>query len=122
MIRLACGLVGLVLLAAAGMQAVSVSRFSRQAVRAEGVVIGLSGGGSHPRVRFRRADGGDILFSGGGLIFGYAAGDRVPVLYLAGAPQESARLAAFGSLWFLPILLGAIGLCWMLVPVSQVLF
>ncbi len=62
------GLVGLALLLAALVTGLSTERFIHTASHADGAVVALSAGGSHPRVSFRTADGRAALFSGGGLI------------------------------------------------------
>ena len=122
MIRLVCGAVGLALLVGAVVSALSTRRFIAAASRAEGEVIALSAGGSHPRLRFTTADGQVVTFSGNGLVFGYRVGDHAPVLYLRDRADTTASLAARGSLWFLPIMLAFIGLGWLLVPLTNVAF
>ena len=116
------GAAGVLLLVAAGVSALSIQRFLRSAVSADAVVTSLTAGGSHPRLRFHTATGQEITFSAGGLIFGYQVGQHARVLYHADTPQESASLAAPGSLWFLPLMLAFIGMGGILVPVSEAFF
>lgn len=107
------GLVGLALLLAALVTGLSTERFIHTASHADGAVVALSAGGSHPRVSFRTADGRAALFSGGGLIFGYRVGQPASALRRANAPARTAILAAWGSLWFAPFVLGVIGSGWL---------
>ena len=108
--KLVFGLVGLVLLVSAGVFARDAAVFRSRAARADGVVVALRAGGSHPTIRFQAANGSAVEFDANGLIFGYSKGDPVRVLYDTAAPQRTAALAAVGSLWFWPIMLSAIGL------------
>ncbi len=119
--RWVCGSVGLLLLLAAALTALSIQRFVHHATRADAVVTSLTAGGSHPRLRFVTLAGQDVTFSAGGLIFGYRIGQHATVFYRPDRPLESASLATPGSLWFLPLMLTLIGLGWILVPVGQAL-
>lgn len=83
--------------------------FVKTAAIADGLVTELNAGGSHPNVRFVDASGRSVDFPAGGWISGYRAGQRVRVLYLAKAPERSACLDAWGSVWFIPTLLGVLG-------------
>lgn len=103
------GLVGLVLLVAAGVFAYDAAVFRNRAARADGVVVALRAGGSHPTIRFQAENGTAFEFDANGLIFGYGKGDPVRVLYDTAEPQRTAALAAVGSYWFWPIILSAIG-------------
>ena len=122
MVRLLVGVVGIVLLVAAVITSMSIRSFVATAAQADGVVVALVSGGSHPRLRFTAADGSAVTFSGNGLIFGYAVGQHAPVLYSADSPQTSATLQTPGSLWFAPILLLAVGLGCLFVPLGGWLF
>ncbi len=122
MVRWLFGIVGIVLLLAAVATALSIRSFVAGAAQADGVVVALASGGSHPRLRFTAADGTAVTFSGNGLIFGYAVGQHAAVLYSAASPQTSATLQTPGSLWFAPILLLAIGLGCLFVPLGGWLF
>jgi hypothetical protein len=108
--KLLFGLAGLMLLGAAGLFGYQAAIFRNHAARADGVVIGLRAGGSHPTIQFHAAGGDAIKFDANGFIFGYSKGDAVRVLYDAAAPQRTAALAAVGSFWFWPISFSAIGL------------
>ena len=64
-------------------------RFGRSAARAAGEVVRLNAGGSHPEVRFETAAGQRVSYPQGGLVFGYAVGDRVAVLYDPARPRRA---------------------------------
>jgi hypothetical protein len=83
--------------------------FLRKAAIAEGTVVRLNAGGSHPEIEFTTASGRQILYPQGGLIFGYRPGDHVLVRYDQQNPVDTACLDVFGALWFTPLLLSAIG-------------
>ena len=102
-------IVGIGLLTAAGVQAVGVRSFVRGATVADGVVARLNAGGSHPEIEFDTASGQKISYPQGGFIFGYRPGDKVRVLYDRDAPAQTARVDAFGALWFVPLLLALLG-------------
>jgi hypothetical protein len=102
-------LVGLAVLAAAVYSAIERNGFVHTAARVEGVVSVLNAGGSHPQVTFV-IDGRTISLPQGGLIFGYRAGDKVHVLFNIADPAGTATLDALGAIWFVPLMLGGIGL------------
>ncbi|SED57029.1 Protein of unknown function [Streptomyces sp. 2224.1] len=66
---------------------------------------------AYPVVEFTSADGMPRRFrsSTGSNPPSYEKGDRVEVLYRAGAPED-ARLNGFASLWLLPLIFGGTGL------------
>jgi hypothetical protein len=103
------GLVGIGLLVATVVVCAKVWRFVRQAKAAEGIVVRLIAGGSHPEIEFTTAAGEKIVYTQGGLIFGYRVDERPRVLYRPDDPAGSASVDAFGALWFVPLLLGLIG-------------
>jgi len=105
--------VGLGLIAIAIALALSTRGFVRRASRAEGVVVGLNAGESHPEIEFTPASGPRVSFSQGGFISGYKQGRRVEVLYDADRPARTARVNAPGALWFVPVLLGALGIAFL---------
>jgi hypothetical protein len=98
-------LAGIALLIVAGVVAGSVRRFARIASAADGVVARLNAGGSHPQIEFTTASGQKVSYPQGGLTFGHRAGDKVRVLYEAGDPERTARLATFGAMWAVPMIL-----------------
>jgi Protein of unknown function (DUF3592) len=104
-------LLGIGLLIAAVTFAARTHGFKRDAAAAEGVVVRLNAGGSHPQIEFTTAAGQTISYPQGGFLFGYQPGDRVRVLYSPGEPARTACVDAFGALWFTSLLLGAMGLC-----------
>jgi hypothetical protein len=101
--------IGVALLLVAGITSIGTLRFLREAAQAEGIVVALNAGGSHPQVRFELPDGRPVSYPQGGWISGYQVGDRVTVRYDAGNPLATARIEAIGSLWAWPIALGFIG-------------
>lgn len=102
-----------VVLAALGW-GLTVYHFAANAVRAEGEVIKLNSGGSHPQIRFTANDGQTVEYPQGGLIFGYSSGDRIRVLYDPQSPRN-ASIDSFGALWGFPVLLLILGLIFVLV-------
>lgn len=103
-------LLGLVLLGFGARSALGIRDFVRHAARADGEVIGLNAGGSHPQIQFVTPDSRVVSFPQGGLIFGYRQGDRVQVLFDPAEPAATATIATPGSLWFPALVLGGIGL------------
>lgn len=73
--------------------------FLAQAQRAQGTVSALNAGGSHPQIDFTDATGKVTSYPESGLIFGYAVGDQVGVLYRPEAPAASAIIDDRGALW-----------------------
>ncbi|MET0269416.1 MAG: DUF3592 domain-containing protein [Sphingomonas sp.] len=100
---------GIALLIAAAIAGVGVIRFKGEALRADGRVVRLNAGGSHPEIAFTTAAGERIRYPQGGLIFGYRPGDRVRILYRAERPRASASVDTAGALWAGPLLLGVLG-------------
>ena len=94
------------LLVAAVADGMAIRNFVRDAARTDGVVVALNAGGSHPQIEFALPDGRRISYPQGGMIFGYAPGDQVRVLYRPGDPAGTASIDSFGALWFRPLLLG----------------
>ena len=85
-------------------------RFANEAAESRGVVIKLNAGGSHPQIKFTTADGKEIEYPQGGLIFGYKPGDEVTVLYEKQNPQN-ATVNSFSALWGFPTLALILGVC-----------
>ncbi len=102
--------VGIGLLVVAIAVGVSINAFISKAVAAEGKVVEVRFGGSHPQIEFTSATGQRISYPQGGFIFGYKLGDRVRVLYDPAEPLNSACINEFGALWFTPLILSIIGL------------
>jgi len=101
-------MVGAGLLVAAVVNGVAIRGFISRA--ASGVVSHLNAGGSHPEIEFTTASGEKISYPQGGLIFGYRPGQPVRVLYGQENPRGTARVDAFGALWFTPLMLLGLGL------------
>jgi hypothetical protein len=102
--------IGVILLVVGSLIALSRRSFLDRAMQADGVVVRLNAGGSHPQVTFTAANGQTVSYPQGGLIWGYKEGDRVRVLYGADDPERTACIDAFGALWFVPVMLGFLGL------------
>ena len=101
--------VGLFLLGVAIITTVSTARFVRNSVAADGRVVELNAGGSHPEIAFTTRDGRAISYPQGGLIWGYAVGDKVRVRYDEANPEMSPSLDRLGALYFFPIFLCLLG-------------
>jgi hypothetical protein len=112
-------IIGFVLLSAAIYIGVATRNFIRNAAVAQGSVIDVLAAGSHPKVQFVTPSGQSITFPQGGWTFGYHAGERVRILYDAGDPAGDARVDSFGSLWFTPLLLGALGVAFLIAAVAN---
>jgi len=102
--------VGAGLLVAAVVAGIAIRGFVGRAASAPGVVSHLNAGGSHPEIEFTTASGERISYPQGGLIFGYRPGQKVRVLYGQENPRGTARMDAFGALWFAPLMLLVLGL------------
>lgn len=110
MIKIAFMVAGLVLLALATALGLSVRGFAHAASSADGVVVRLNAGGSHPQIDFVTAIGEKVSYPQGGFIFGARVGDKVRVLYMPDAPRSTARIDTIGTLWFVPLLVFALGI------------
>ena len=108
------GLVGVVLLAIAGYMILARNEFLSQAQQAPGVVKVLNAGGSHPEIEFTTADNHVISYPQGGMIFGYEMGQPVQVLFRTENPQATAVIQDRGALWGTQVLLGFMGLVFLL--------
>ena len=86
-----------------------MAAFMRRSATADGSVIRLHAGGSHPQIEFTTPSGETVSYSQGGFIFSYRVGDRVRVRYDPANPRATASLDTIGALWFPPLLLAALG-------------
>ncbi|WP_236211882.1 DUF3592 domain-containing protein [Metapseudomonas otitidis] len=102
-------LLGLALLAAMAVNASSRMGFLQSALIADGAVVALNAGGSHPEIAFTDSTGARVSYPQGGLIFGYQVGQPVKVHYQANDPTGSAVVDDFGALWGTAALLGVLG-------------
>lgn len=107
--------VGMVLAIAAIGGGIRTRGFIRDAYAAQGVVVALNAGSSHPEIEFTAASGEKISYPQGGMIFGYQKGDRVRVLYYPKDPSAYPCVDDFGALWFGSMLPGVIGLSFLVV-------
>jgi len=98
------------MLVAAVVTGIATNGFVGRAASAPGEVSRLNAGGSHPEIVFTAASGEKISYPQGGLIFGYRPGQKVRVLYSQEDPKGTARVDAFGALWFVPLMLFGLGL------------
>jgi hypothetical protein len=103
-------MVGAGLLVAAVVNGIAIRDFIGRAASAPGVVSHLNAGGSHPEIEFTTASGEKISYPQGGLIFGDRPGQNVRVFYGQENPRGTARVDAFGALWFTPLMLFGLGL------------
>lgn len=104
-------LIGLGLTGAAIVLAATTHAFIQKAEVADGVVVEVNFGSSHPQIEFTTSAGRTkFSHSQGGLIFGYKVGDRVRMLYDPADPQRTACLDRFGALYASSLFLGGIGL------------
>lgn len=102
-------LVGLALITATVVQTSSRVGFLKSALQAEGNVVALNAGGSHPEIAFTDNTGARISYPQGGWIYGYQVGMPVKVYYRAEAQATSAVIDDFGALWGTSVFLGLLG-------------
>jgi hypothetical protein len=102
-------MVGAGLIVTAMVTGIAIRGFIGRAASAPGSVSHLNAGGSHPEIEFTTGSGEKISYPQGGLIFGYRPGDKVRVLYGREDPRGTARVDAFGALWFTPLILFGLG-------------
>ncbi|MBI5508352.1 MAG: DUF3592 domain-containing protein [Deltaproteobacteria bacterium] len=108
------GLAGVALIVPALVLAWNTQSFRSAASRAGGVVV--AGDGSHeasprPVVRFSLPNGDEVQIVGDvrSTPPAYEVGEKVDVLYDPAAPRQ-ARIDSILEMWFIPLLLGALGL------------
>ncbi|HBZ94948.1 MAG TPA: DUF3592 domain-containing protein [Pseudomonas sp.] len=102
-------LAGLALITATVVQTSVRLGFLDSALQAEGNVVALNAGSSHPEIAFTDNSGARISYPQGGWIYGYQVGMQVKVYYRPEAPATSAVIDDFGALWGTPIILGLLG-------------
>ncbi len=85
-------------------------KFIHDSTTANGIVVRLNAGGSHPQIEFTLVSGQKISYPQGGLIFGYKPGDHLRVLYNPNNPMQTACIDSFGALWFSSLFLSTIGI------------
>jgi Protein of unknown function (DUF3592) len=107
--------IGIFLFVASIVWGVSIWRFSTGAASADGVVIKLNAGGSHPQIQFTTADNKVIEYPQGGLISGYKIGDKVRVLYDKNNPSR-AEIDSFGALWGFTVIFIFMSILFILAP------
>jgi hypothetical protein len=100
--------VGIIIVLADCFWLIKISKFISTASSAQGVVVRLNAGGSHPQVKFTTKEGREISYPQNGLVFGYKSGDKVKVMYNSQHPQN-AEIDTFGALWGFPVLLFILG-------------
>lgn len=114
-------LLGLAMLASTFFTARSTVAFLSTASRASGIVSALIAGGSHPQITFQTESGQQISYTQGGLIWGFAPGDAVTVLYATENPAQTATIDEIGAIWFSAIVQGLIGTMMLAVVLSSAL-
>lgn len=77
----------------------STRQFLEAAIKAPGVVIALTAGGSHPQIEYTNLRGERVSYPQGGLIFGFRVGDKVTVLYLEDSLNPQETIDKFGAIW-----------------------
>ena len=96
-------LVGIVLLAAAATTAIGTWRWVQRTVVAQGHVVRLNAGGSHPEIEFVAASGQKVSYPQGGLVAGWRVGDVVPVRYDPAAPARAPCIDRVTAIWTVAI-------------------
>ena len=92
-------IIGIVLLITGSALAVSRRQFVREAITANGIVVELKFGTSHPKIEFTLPNNERIAYYQGGLITGYKVGDKLHVLYLESDPRGTACIDTLGAIW-----------------------
>ncbi|WP_144630520.1 DUF3592 domain-containing protein [Bordetella genomosp. 13] len=113
-------LVGLFLVASTGYLAYERVQFLRTSQVADGRVVELNAGGSHPQIEFETAAHERISYPQGGMIYGYEPGQQVKVRYMADNPRATAVLDTFGAMWGMDALMAGMGLIFLLVGLSAI--
>jgi Protein of unknown function (DUF3592) len=113
-------LIGIGLLAGAGVVYFNTSKFVAGARTAQGTVVALKSGA--PEVKFRAQDGREVQFTSSvsSKPPAYSVGEKVEVLYRPDRPED-AEVNAFMSLWLGVIILGALGSGFSVVGAAMVL-
>ena len=96
-------LVGILLLGAAATTAIGTWRWVQRTAVAQGHVVRLNAGGSHPEIEFTAASGEKVSYPQGGLVAGWRVGDRVPVRYDPAAPARAPGVDRVAAIWTVPI-------------------
>ena len=78
--------------------AISRWQFVREASSANGIVVELKFGTSHPKIEFTLPNNEQVTYYQGGLIAGYKIGDKVHVLYLESDPRGTACIDTPGAI------------------------
>ncbi len=102
-------LAGLALITATVVQTSARLDLLDSALQADGNVVALNAGSSHPEIAFTDNSGARISYPQGGWIYGYQVGMQVKVYYRAEAPETSAVIDDFGALWGVSAFLGLLG-------------
>jgi Protein of unknown function (DUF3592) len=103
-------LVGVLIIVGCLAWGLKTYQFINNSFSAQGIVVALNAGGSHPQIKFITSEGKEIKYSQNGLIFGYKIGDQITVLYDPQNPHE-ASVNAPGALWGFNLLSFILGVC-----------
>lgn len=114
-------LMGMAMLAIAGWTLADRLQFLDRAQPVQGWVDHLNAGGSHPQVVFQTPAGQRVSYAQNGLIFGYAPGQPVRVLYLPEAPARDPVVDTPAALWGVTVLIGLIGAVFVFAGLGRVL-
>ncbi len=112
--RMLFGIIGIIVVIGAVGWGISNRQFVSRSETAQGKVVKLNAGGSHPEIKFTAKDGKEFEFAQGGLIFGHQIGDEVTVYYDPQNPRNGV-INSFGALWGFPLLAFFMGFCFICV-------
>lgn len=114
-------LIGIALLGIAVHIVLDRREFLAHAQIADGIVTRLNAGGSHPEIAFTTRRGERVSYPQGGFIAGYRPGQQVQVRYLPERPAASALVDDRGALWGTSAMVGAMGLVFALLGLTEAL-
>ena len=101
-------LTGLVIAAFVAVSVLGTRELVQTGQRAQGRVVELAAGTSHPTIEFEDTAGRTIQFAGNGFV-SHQRGDKVRVLFDERDPDTSAVLDEPGALWFFDAATGLLG-------------
>ena len=113
--RIIFGTAGTLLIIIAIAWGTDTRQFARNAAVAQGTVVRLNHGGSHPQIRFVDKSGKAVEYAQNGLILGYQPDDKVRVLYTSGARQ----IDTFGALYGFTLMMLLMGLAFTVAAFSR---
>ena len=102
-------LLGLALLGFGLRSGFEANTFAATALRAQGTIMNLNAGGSHPQIHFTTPSSLEVSYPQGGLVFGFRPGETVEVLFDGNDPEKTATVNRLGAVWFATLLLSGLG-------------